>query len=129
MKRTFLALGAVAIAIGVAVLAYRGPGRAFVRGHVGDVAATMLVFALLSLAWRGRLVHRAVATMVIATAIEVGQTFWQASSTAGHLVWGSTFDPIDFVAYIAGIGIAVMWERTAVRRRTQRRGDGACVRW
>jgi hypothetical protein len=46
-----LLLGVVAIALGGIVLLYRGPGQPFVRGHVGDVAATMLVFAIVSLVW------------------------------------------------------------------------------
>jgi hypothetical protein len=41
----------VALAIGGIVLLYRGPGQPFVRGHVGDVAATMLVFAIVSIVW------------------------------------------------------------------------------
>jgi hypothetical protein len=115
-RRVFWTLGLVAIAIGVAVLLYRGPGRAFVRGHVGDVAATMLVFALVSLAARRATPGvRALVTMTIATAIEVGQMSWHAHSTAGHLVFGSTFDPIDLAAYAAGVVIALVWERAWAR--------------
>jgi hypothetical protein len=128
VKRTFVGIGAASIAIGVAVLVYRGPGRAFVRGHVGDVAATMLVYAVVSLAmmavgrWTRRsdarptIGVRALVTMAIATAIEVAQVWWHARSAVGHLVVGSTFDPIDLAAYVMGVMIAVGWERVATDR-------------
>lgn len=111
-------LGALAIAIGGVVLVYRGPGQPFVRGHVGDVAATMLVFAMVSLAVaKASLGVRALVTMAITTSIEVAQVWWHARSTAGHLVFGSTFDPIDLGAYVVGVGVAITWERAWTRRR------------
>ena len=116
MKRTFLWLGIAAIAIGIAVLAYRGPAREIVRGHVGDVAATMLVYAMLGAVWRARMVVRAIAALAIATAIEIGQAFWHATSTAGELIIGNTCDPWDIVAYVIGVGVALTWESIAVRR-------------
>jgi hypothetical protein len=97
------------------VLLYRGPGREVVRGHVGDVAATLLVYALLGLAVaRVRAGIRAAITYAIAVAIEVGQTVWQATSFAGELVLGSVFDPWDLVAYAIGVGLAVVWELRAL---------------
>jgi hypothetical protein len=120
VKRRFVELGVVALVLGVLVLLYHGPGRGIVRGHVGDVAATMLVYALLGLAWRGRLAVRASATMAIAVAIELGQTWWQFESSAGSLLLGTTFDAWDIVAYAIGTLIAIGWERlseAAVSRR------------
>jgi hypothetical protein len=109
-------LGALAIAIGGAVLLYRGPWQPFVRGHVGDVAATMLVFAIVSLVRPTASTGvRALVTMAIATSIEVAQVWFHARSTAGHLVLGSTFDPIDLAAYVVGVGIAVVWDQRAAR--------------
>jgi hypothetical protein len=110
-RKHFLAMAATALVIGALVLAYRGPGREFVRGHVGDVAATLLVFALLGLAWRTRLRTRAVTAFAIACAIELGQTVWHATSLAGELVLGGTFDPWDILAYAIGVAVAVVWER------------------
>jgi hypothetical protein len=109
MRRRYLLLAAVAIAIGAAVLAYgrlRWPGYAIVRGHVGDGAATLLVFALLSLRWRARPAVRAFATIAIATAVELGQLVWHSTSLAGELLVGGTFDWWDVVAYIVGAGVA-----------------------
>jgi hypothetical protein len=121
MRRRFLPLAVVALALGVAVWLHGGTG--IVRGHVGDVAATMLVFAVLGLVaprrlgWRGR----ALGTLGLATAIEVGQLFWDGRSRAGELLIGSTFDAWDLVAYAVGVVIAVAWDaRTAATAATAR---------
>ena len=111
-KRRFLWLGLAALALGAAVLVYRGPGRAVIRGHVGDVAATMLVYAAISMVWSARMRTRAIATFAIAAAIEVGQLVWHARSLVAELTIGSSFDAWDFVAYAIGVGVAVTWERT-----------------
>jgi len=117
VKKRFLWLGLAAIALGVFVLLYRGPGRAVIRGHVGDVAATMLVYATLGAIWsRSRMWIRAVAALAIATAIEVGQLFWHANSFATELTIGDTCDPWDIVAYVIGVAVALVWERAAVAR-------------
>ena len=120
MKRRFVWLGAAALAIGVAVLLYRGPARGVIRGHFGDVAATMLVYAVLGLMWRARPAVRAAATMAIAIAVEVGQTMWRGEGLVGELTIGSTFDGWDFVAYGVGVVIAVGWEAC---------DDGADAEW
>ena len=127
MNRRFVWLAAAALAIGGAVLLYRGPGRGVIRGHVGDAAATMLVHAVLGLSWRARPAVRAAATMAIAMAIEVGQTMWRVDGLVGELVVGGTFDGWDFVAYAVGVAIAVGWEAcdgsdTATRYAGRARG-------
>jgi hypothetical protein len=117
VRKRFLWLGLAAIAVGVFVLVYRGPGRAVIRGHVGDVAATMLVYATLGALWsRMRMSLRAVIAFAIAAAIEVGQAFWTTSSFAGELTIGDTCDPWDIVAYACGVAIALVWDRIAVSR-------------
>ena len=111
MKRRMMWLAAAALALGAAVLVYRGPLRGVIRGHVGDVAATMLVYAVIGMLWRARPAMRAAAALAIATLIECGQTLWRGEGMVAELTIGSTFDGWDFVAYIAGVGIAVLWER------------------
>jgi hypothetical protein len=110
VKRRFVELAAVALVMGVLVLLYRGPGREIVRGHVGDVAATMLVYALVSLATSARIRVRAGITMAIALAIEIGQTWWKVDNAAGTLLLGATFDAWDIVAYAIGVAIAIAFE-------------------
>lgn len=111
-RRRFAGLAALALAIGVATLLYRGPGRAFVRGHVGDVAATMLVYAGFGLtSWSLR--ARAAATFAVAVAIELGQLLWAplTGGTVATLTVGHVFDPWDVLAYAVGVVVAVAWER------------------
>ena len=115
MKRRFVGLALVALAIGVGVLLYRGPGHALVRGHIGDVAATMLVYAVIGLVWRTRPRNLALLTMAIATAIELGQGVWHIQSATGALLAGTTFDGWDLVAYVVGVGISLGWDRRARR--------------
>jgi hypothetical protein len=117
-KRRFVWLALAALALGGAVLVYPGPGRPFVRGHVGDVAATMLVYAVFGLVpWTARWSRRAraVATLVLAFAIELGQPLWSAygKDGAGALVIGSVFDPWDLLAYVLGAIVGVWWDRAS----------------
>lgn len=105
MKRRDVVLAVLAAGLGAVTLVYHGPGRAFVRGHVGDVAATMFVFAVLGLtSWRLR--TRALVTLGVATVIEVGQTVW-----SGGLIFGSVFDPWDLAAYIVGVIVGLAYCR------------------
>lgn len=111
MKRRFLTLGVAALLLGLAVVLHRGPGRALVRGHVGDVAATMLVYAVLGLVLRTSWPVRAGLTLAIATAIELGQTLWDPASPTVAFAAGTTFDPLDLLAYALGVVVAVGWAR------------------
>ncbi|MFT3695074.1 MAG: DUF2809 domain-containing protein [Kofleriaceae bacterium] len=119
MRKRFVAMAGLAIAIGIFVLIYRGPGRSIVRGNVGDGAAAMLAYALLSLGWRARIRTRAITAFAIACAVELGQTMWHAKSFAAELTIGSTFDPWDILAYAIGIAVAVLIDETA--------GPDACL--
>lgn len=114
-RKIFVTLGVVAIAIGCFVVVYRGPGRAVLRGHVGDGAATMFVYAVLGLVWQARPWVRAGATLAIATAVELGQLVWQVDSATAQFVVGTTFDWWDLAAYVCGVIVAFVWERHATR--------------
>jgi hypothetical protein len=115
MTRRFVALAGAAVALGIATLLYhslgRGPGRELVRGHAGDVAAAMLVYAVLGLAARRcSLRARAACSFGFAAAIECGQLLWHARSTLAELTIGTSFDPWDLVAYAVGVAVGVAWE-------------------
>jgi Protein of unknown function (DUF2809) len=114
MRRRLVWLAVASVALGLMCLAYAGPGRAFVRGHVGDVAAAMLVHALFGLgrpSWSLR--ARTAATLAVALAVEAGQLAWSplGRSTVGALTIGSVFDPRDLVAYVAGALVGAAWQR------------------
>jgi Protein of unknown function (DUF2809) len=130
----FMPLALFALALGCAVWIYRGPGRPVIRGHVGDVAATMLVYALVAMVARGALARpgwRALATMGIATAIECGQRIWTGTGLAGEIFLGGSFDRWDFAAYVAGtliaVGYDVRWRVTRYRGGVARDPGGTCT--
>ncbi|MCW5807633.1 MAG: DUF2809 domain-containing protein [Deltaproteobacteria bacterium] len=122
----FGGLAGLALALGLAVLAYprSAPWHGVIRGHVGDVAAAMLIYAVLGLAlarrWRPAL--RAAIAFGSAAAIEFGQLVWDARSTLAELTIGTSFDPWDIVAYAVGVALGLAWERRAVRWH-----DAACA--
>ncbi|MET9066533.1 DUF2809 domain-containing protein [Streptosporangium sandarakinum] len=115
MRRAMVLLGGVALAVGAFVLFYRGPGQPFIRGHVSDVAATMLVYAFLGLLWRTTVARRALATAAIAAAVEFYQVVGMTPPGVGGVLVGAFPDPWDLVAYAVGVVAAVAWERRLVR--------------
>jgi hypothetical protein len=74
----------------------------------------MIVWWIGVAAPRQPLPARAAAAMAICAAVEISQQYhtpWLdavRSTTVGHLVLGSGYDPRDFVAYAAGVLIAVL---------------------
>jgi hypothetical protein len=116
VRRHFAWLAVAALGLGLACLLYGGPGHRFVRGHVSDVAATMLVYAAFgATGWPRR--ARVAAAFAVALAVEVGQLAWSplGRSGVGALTLGSVFDPWDVAAYAAGLAVGVAWERVSCR--------------
>lgn len=110
-------LAGVAVAIGAFVTLYHGPGRPFLRGHVGDLAATMLVYGLLGLARPStRMWVRGALTFGIAVAIECLPLVYRASSSVGAFVLGQQFDWIDMIMYFLGTCIGMLVTVVSLRR-------------
>lgn len=87
-------------------------GRPF-RAHGGDVAlaafATLLLGTFTSVALR----WRAGAVLLVLFAIELSQLLGRPrhAGLAVELTVGATFDPLDLVAYVVGVAIAIWVER------------------
>ncbi|MBL8678138.1 MAG: DUF2809 domain-containing protein [Myxococcales bacterium] len=113
MRRFFAASAAITLALGVFVLAYRGPGRPFVRGHLGDVAITPFIYALLGLftklSARARLAI--VASVAFATECFQALGFSLRRGALVDLTVGRTFDPWDLLAYALGLAVIYSAER------------------
>lgn len=108
-RRRACLVAATALALGLAVLVYRGPGWHFTRGHVGDAAAAMFVLAVLTFAApRLRMRVLAPTSFAVCTLVELGQTLWSGleGTAVGEFVLGAVFDPIDLLAYAVGTVIA-----------------------
>jgi hypothetical protein len=109
-------LALLALGLGLAALLYRGPARGIVRGHGGDVAAAMLLYAALgALPWPRTPGGRALLAGAIALGLELGQLLWTGHGLAGELLIGSTFDPLDLLAYALGLLLALAYDRARQR--------------
>lgn len=116
-------LAAPSLLLGLGVLVYRGPGRAFVRGALGDVLVVAFLYFTLGALMRWRPRTRLLAVGGLALATELSQLVPRGvRSAAVDLTVGATFDPWDLLCY--GIGLALAWliEAQAIRRLGARDG-------
>jgi hypothetical protein len=111
--RRFLLPCALAFALGFGSWLYRGPGRAFVRGYLGDVFVVAFLYFLVGVAWRASIRARAFCIGLLAIAVELSQLVRHAptGSTLNELTLGAFFDPYDLLAYALGLAAAVGYER------------------
>jgi hypothetical protein len=115
--RAFVMLAAPCLLLGLGVLVYRGPGRALVRGALGDVlVVAFLYFALGAIArWQPRTRLWAVGGLALLT--ELSQLVPRGvRSTAVDLTVGATFDPLDLLCYALGLALAWTVEMLVIRR-------------
>jgi Protein of unknown function (DUF2809) len=116
-RRAAATLAALCLLLCLGVLAYRGPGRAFVRGALGDVLIVAFLYFTLGALTRWRPRTRLLAVGGLAVAIELSQLVPRGvSSAAVELTVGATFDPWDLVCYGAGLGLAWLLETQVIRR-------------
>jgi hypothetical protein len=104
-----VASGAFTAGLAIACFA-RGP----IRGTAGDVLIVVFLVALgAALGW-GTPLRRLVAVGALAVGLELIQLLDLVGPDAPralHLILGSTFDPLDLVAYAAGLALAAGLER------------------
>ncbi len=103
------------LASAVFVLVYRGPYWPFIRSYAGDWLVVQFIY-LMARFWIG---HRwryplAAAIFVFAFGVEIIQLL--AASTiprtfAAEVTVGSTFDPVDMIAYALGLLTVLVTER------------------
>ena len=107
-RRPAAIVAAVILLLGLGVIVYRGPGRWFVRGALGDVLVVAFLYFALGAMTRWRPRTRLLAVGGLALATELSQLVPRGvRSTAVELTVGTTFDPWDLVCY--GIGLALAW--------------------
>lgn len=82
---------------------YRGPFPAFVNGYLIDFLLPMVLFLLsgmIEVKWIHSPLFRAAAVFLFGCFVEISQYF-------GYPLFGSTFDPLDILAYAGGVGLGI----------------------
>jgi hypothetical protein len=116
-RRPAVVLAALSLLLCLGVLAYRGPGRTFVRGAIGDVLVVAFLYFTLAALTRWRPRTRLLAVGGLAVATELSQLVPRGvRSAAVELTIGATFDPWDLVCYALGLGLAWLLETQVIRR-------------
>lgn len=100
----------VALAVGslhfITGESYRGPFPIFVNGYLIDILLPMVLYFLLVLPeikWMRSPIFRAIAVFLLGCTVETSQYL-------GYPIFGSTFDPLDILAYASGIGLGVFFD-------------------
>ena len=91
---------------------YQGPFHVFVNGYMIDVLLPMTLFLLMSL-----IEIRIISSVFFRACAVFGfGCFVEASQYFGHPLFGSTFDPLDILAYAGGALLGVCLELVVVSR-------------
>jgi hypothetical protein len=106
MKKTII----VCIALIIAALhfvtgqQYQGPFPVFVNGYLIDILLPMMLFLLMGLVEQ-RIIRSA---LFRACAIFGFGCFVEISQYVGRPLFGSTFDPLDILAYAGGVALGAL---------------------
>lgn len=127
-RRAALLAILVCLALAALALVWPWPGRALVRGTLGDVvAAAALAFAFAALWPRVRRRTRLGAALACAAALELAQALGfdgAVLGAGGRVALGATADPMDLVAYAVGVAMAGMIEILVAKNGIHAPGSG-----
>ena len=91
---------------------YQGPFPIFVNGYLIDILLPMTLYLLMSL-FQNKLIRsslfRACAVFGFGCVVEAFQYF-------GYPIFGSIFDPLDFLAYASGVLIGILLDLVLLPR-------------
>jgi hypothetical protein len=104
----------------VFVLLYRGPNWPFVRGYMGDWLVVQFIYLIarfwVSYRWR---FHLAGSVLLLGLLVEViqfvGAGFIPRTFVA-EVTIGSTFDPLDMIAFMLGLATVLGVEQMLAKR-------------
>lgn len=89
----------------------------FIRPFVGDVLVVVWLYCLISSLWQCQPLKLAVVVYGIAFMVEISQYlhvlhwFGAESNTVLRVIFGATFDWMDLVAYLIGVGSCAIVDR------------------
>jgi len=91
---------------------YQGPFTIFVNGYLIDILLPMTLYLLLSL-FQNKIIRsplfRACVVFGFGCVVEASQYF-------GHPIFGSTFDPLDILAYASGVLLGILLDLVLLPR-------------
>lgn len=83
---------------------YQGPFPIFVNGYLIDILLPMILFLLMSL-----IPNKLICSMLFRVCAVFGfGCFVEASQYFGYPIFGSTFDPLDILAYAGGVLLGIL---------------------
>jgi hypothetical protein len=114
---------AVIVPVGFWLKSYDGPGRGWVNNSSAGVAYVIFWCLVLFLAWPRRAATGPIAAAVLLATggLEVLQLWnpaplaWARGTFIGRTLLGTTFAWSDFVYYVIGCGLALIWMRLLAR--------------
>ena len=103
---------------------YQGPFPVFVNGYLIDILLPMTLFLLMGLIENrlvGSTLFRALAVFGFGCLVEASQYFRRP-------FFGSTFDPLDILAYAGGVALGILFELTIQYSLTNSSTPSHCKR-
>lgn len=98
---------------------YEGPLPLFVNGYLIDILLPMVLFLLMSL-----FQNKVISSIPFRACAVFGVgCFVEASQYVGRPLFGSTFDPLDLLAYAGGVWLGALLERFVFPRLNRRRTE------
>jgi hypothetical protein len=100
---------------------YQGPFPLFVNGYMIDILLPMAMYLLLGLfevKWIRSTLFRTCAVFGFGCIVE-------ASQYLGYPIFGSTFDPLDILAYAGGVGLGVFLDLVIFPKIVPRWNEGS----
>ena len=83
---------------------YQGPFPVFVNGYLIDILLPMTLYLLL-----GLIENKLIRSILFRTCAVFGfGCFVETSQYFGHPIFGSTFDPLDILAYAGGVLLGIL---------------------
>ena len=106
-KRAFVVILAIAVAILHFVIGpkYEGPFKSFLTGYLIDILLPFFLYFLFTLN-----INQTWQKIAVGAGIFIFGTVIEYLQYRGVGMFGSIFDPYDFVAYFVGIGSAVVFD-------------------
>jgi len=99
---------------------YRGPFSVFMNGYLIDILLLMVLYFLLNLPeikWIQLPIFRAATVFLFGCIVEISQYL-------GYPLFGSTFDPLDILAYAGGVLLGVFLDLVLFPRFVPRWSEG-----